>query len=59
MGGYPLIMRGDGDDQHDLGVDGALQPWISGLWSSILEKWQLDLGLQIISDDSLRNLFKS
>jgi hypothetical protein len=52
-------MRGDGDDQHDLGVDGALQPWISGLWSSILEKWQLDPGLEIISDDSLRNLFKS
>ncbi|KAJ2346822.1 NAPDH-dependent diflavin reductase, partial [Coemansia sp. RSA 2671] len=31
--------RGDGDDQHYLGVDGQLDPWLEELWDVMLSKW--------------------
>lgn len=31
---YPL---GLADDQHDLGVDGALEPWLEGVWARVLQ----------------------
>lgn len=33
LGGEQIIPRGDGDDQHSFGYDGALQPWLDQLWS--------------------------
>lgn len=35
LGGSPLCNRGDGDDQHKFGVDGALVPFLEQLWPAI------------------------
>ncbi|KAJ1814333.1 NAPDH-dependent diflavin reductase [Coemansia sp. RSA 2598] len=35
LGAEPVVGRGDGDDQHYLGADGALDPWLESLWSSL------------------------
>ncbi|KAF9605146.1 hypothetical protein IFM89_014137 [Coptis chinensis] len=32
LGGTPIIERSLGDDQHPLGYEGALDPWLSSLW---------------------------
>lgn len=35
LGAESIVERGDGDDQHPLGLDGALDPWMTKLWSSL------------------------
>ncbi|KAJ1880736.1 NAPDH-dependent diflavin reductase [Coemansia sp. RSA 486] len=35
LGAEPVVERGDGDDQHYLGVDGALDPWLTSLWDAV------------------------
>jgi sulfite reductase alpha subunit-like flavoprotein len=35
LGATPLIERGDGDEQHVFGVQGALQPWLECLWKAL------------------------
>lgn len=35
LGGTSIIERGFGDDQHPSGYEGALDPWMSSLWSSL------------------------
>ncbi|KXS19357.1 riboflavin synthase domain-like protein [Gonapodya prolifera JEL478] len=37
LGATPIIERGDGDDQHPLGFDGALYPWLTKLWDRLSE----------------------
>ncbi|KAJ1728216.1 NAPDH-dependent diflavin reductase [Coemansia biformis] len=41
LGAQPIVDRGDGDDQHYLGVDGALDPWLAGLWAELLSRFPL------------------
>ncbi|KAJ2828379.1 NAPDH-dependent diflavin reductase [Coemansia furcata] len=41
LGAHALVRRGDGDDQHYLGVDGQLDPWLDDLWEAVLGKWPL------------------
>ncbi|KAJ1956804.1 NAPDH-dependent diflavin reductase [Linderina pennispora] len=41
LGGTPVVPRGDGDDQHYLGTDGALDPWLEGLWEELLLKYPM------------------
>ncbi|KAI9467547.1 NAPDH-dependent diflavin reductase [Coemansia sp. RSA 989] len=41
LGAHALLGRGDGDDQHYLGLDGALDPWLDSLWSRLLQKYPL------------------
>jgi sulfite reductase alpha subunit-like flavoprotein len=53
LGGKNLVRRGDGDDQHYLGVDGALDPWLSDWWNACLNLFPLEPGLEIISEDTL------
>ncbi|KAJ2399517.1 NAPDH-dependent diflavin reductase [Coemansia sp. RSA 2559] len=36
LGATAVIDRGDGDDQHYLGLDGALDPWLDALWAALL-----------------------
>lgn len=35
LGAYELIPSGEADDQHYLGIDGALRPWLDTLWSTL------------------------
>ncbi|KAJ1719113.1 NADPH-dependent diflavin oxidoreductase 1 [Coemansia erecta] len=39
LGAQPLVARGDGDDQHYLGVDGALDTWLETLWAALDARW--------------------
>lgn len=32
LGAEPLVEPGYADDQHDLGIDAVVYPWISGFW---------------------------
>ncbi|KAJ8655971.1 hypothetical protein O0I10_008411 [Lichtheimia ornata] len=41
LGANVMIQRGDGDDQHYLGLDGALDPWLQSLWEAIMAKYPL------------------
>lgn len=36
LGGQTLIPLGLGDDQHDLGYDATVDPWIESLWEELL-----------------------
>ena len=53
LGATPLLPRGDGDDQHYLGVDGTLNEWLENLWKIILQMRPLPPGTDIISADLL------
>lgn len=43
LGANPLLSLGLGDDQHDLGYDGAADPWLEDLWSSLLKLYPLPI----------------
>ncbi|KAI8893213.1 hypothetical protein BC833DRAFT_625093 [Globomyces pollinis-pini] len=48
LGAHPLLPCGDGDDQHYLGVDGALDPWLTSFWDNALSLFPMPKGLEII-----------
>lgn len=49
LGASILHPRGLGDDQHPLGYDGELVPWVQGLCEELLVYYPLDVG-QVIVD---------
>ncbi|GFO45694.1 NADPH-dependent diflavin oxidoreductase 1, partial [Plakobranchus ocellatus] len=51
LGGQPIHDLGLADDQHDLGVDAVVTPWLSKLWETLLNMYPLPPGLEIISSD--------
>ncbi|XP_062446971.1 NADPH-dependent diflavin oxidoreductase 1 isoform X1 [Rhea pennata] len=51
LGGSPLLPVALGDDQHDLGSDAVVDPWLVDLWDKILSLYPLPPGLEIISPD--------
>lgn len=53
LGGTPLLPRGDGDDQHALGLEGALDPWLQQLWDILLTKYPLPEGVSVLPDSTL------
>ncbi|KAJ8331849.1 NAPDH-dependent diflavin reductase [Batrachochytrium dendrobatidis] len=53
LGAAAIVPRGDGDDQHDLGLDGALDPWLDQVWSVILNLYPIPIGKEMISADVL------
>ncbi|KZP05434.1 riboflavin synthase domain-like protein, partial [Athelia psychrophila] len=48
LGGVEICPRGEGDEQHRLGIDGALDPWISDLLEALLLLYPLPPGIEII-----------
>ncbi|CAO3645453.1 unnamed protein product [Mucor fragilis] len=51
LGANMIVERGDCDDQHYLGLDGAFVPWAKNLWDVVLEKYPTSEPL--IPDDVL------
>ncbi|XP_032993957.1 NADPH-dependent diflavin oxidoreductase 1 [Lacerta agilis] len=51
LGGCPLLPAALGDDQHDLGPDAVVDPWLSDLWEKILALYPLPPGRQILNPD--------
>ncbi|NXX99557.1 NDOR1 oxidoreductase, partial [Centropus bengalensis] len=51
LGGNPLLPVALGDDQHDLGPDAVIDPWLVALWDKILTLYPLPPGAEIISPD--------
>ncbi|KAF9219893.1 riboflavin synthase domain-like protein [Gyrodon lividus] len=41
LGAREICPRGEGDDQHRLGIDGALDPWIEQLLETLLQLYPL------------------
>ncbi|MCO5585326.1 hypothetical protein L7F22_039259 [Adiantum nelumboides] len=35
LGAYEIIEGGEADDQHYLGIDGTLRPWLDTLWTTL------------------------
>ncbi|KAG0067994.1 NADPH-dependent diflavin oxidoreductase 1 [Linnemannia elongata] len=51
LGAVPFYEPAYADDQHYLGVDGTLGPWLTGLWKVALEKYPIPPPLKIIPED--------
>lgn len=43
-----VVGLGLADDQHPLGADGALEPWLDALWTNMLARIPLPPGCEII-----------
>ncbi|KNC47866.1 NADPH-dependent diflavin oxidoreductase 1 [Thecamonas trahens ATCC 50062] len=53
LGAYPVIPRGEGDDQHPHGLDGALHPWLDLLWEHLLLRHPLPPGHTVLTRQEL------
>ncbi|XP_073171096.1 NADPH-dependent diflavin oxidoreductase 1 isoform X2 [Lepidochelys kempii] len=53
LGASPILPVALGDDQHDLGLDAVVDPWLLDLWGRILPLYPLPPGLGIIGPDVL------
>ncbi|KAF9902050.1 NADPH-dependent diflavin oxidoreductase 1 [Linnemannia zychae] len=51
LGAVPFYEPAYADDQHYLGVDGTLGPWLTGLWKVALEKYPIPPHLKMIPED--------
>mmetsp|Transcript_28813 Transcript_28813/g.72502 ORF Transcript_28813/g.72502 Transcript_28813/m.72502 type:complete len:599 (+) Transcript_28813:171-1967(+) len=49
LGAQLILPRGDGDDQHPLGLDGALDPWLDQLWTQVDRLYPLQPGQKPIT----------
>lgn len=55
LGAAAIVARGDGDDQHNSGVDGALDPWLDAWWTNCMALFPMPAGLEIIPSTILPN----
>lgn len=51
LGGQPLLKIGLGDDQHDLGPEFVIDPWLENWWKKVLELYSLPDGVQPLGSD--------
>eukprot|EP00088_Acartia_fossae_P058241 TRINITY_DN6808_c0_g1_i8.p1 TRINITY_DN6808_c0_g1~~TRINITY_DN6808_c0_g1_i8.p1 ORF type:complete len:607 (-),score=81.11 TRINITY_DN6808_c0_g1_i8:200-2020(-) len=53
LGGIQLQPAGLGDDQHDLGPDFVIDPWLANFWDKALQLYPMPPGVQPISKETL------
>ncbi|XP_067132918.1 NADPH-dependent diflavin oxidoreductase 1-like [Centruroides vittatus] len=53
LGGNPFMPLVLGDDQHEYGYDGMINPWLDKFWSKLLEMYPLPNGTRIVGEDVL------
>ncbi|OBZ74519.1 NADPH-dependent diflavin oxidoreductase 1 [Grifola frondosa] len=53
LGAAEICPRGEGDEQHHFGIDGAFGPWIAQLSELLLQFFPLPVGLEAEPIDSL------
>ncbi|EMD32805.1 hypothetical protein CERSUDRAFT_161320 [Gelatoporia subvermispora B] len=53
LGAAEVCTRGEGDDQHPLGLDGAFEPWNKQLIDTLLEIYPLPPGAETTAPDGL------
>ncbi|XP_072908245.1 NADPH-dependent diflavin oxidoreductase 1 [Hemitrygon akajei] len=51
LGSNKLLPVGLGDDQHDLGPDAVIDPWLKEFWDHALRIYPLPPGLTMLGDD--------
>ncbi|PIK49574.1 putative NADPH-dependent diflavin oxidoreductase 1 [Apostichopus japonicus] len=51
LGASSLQQVGLADDQHDLGPDAIVDPWVTSLWDKVLALYPLPAGVEIISSN--------
>ncbi|KAM8934769.1 NADPH-dependent diflavin oxidoreductase 1 isoform 2-T2 [Pelodytes ibericus] len=51
LGANPIQSAALGDDQHDLGPDAVVDPWLQELWRKTMSLYPLPPGLSVVSDD--------
>ncbi|XP_078082829.1 NADPH-dependent diflavin oxidoreductase 1 [Mustelus asterias] len=51
LGSNGLLPVGLGDDQHDLGPDAVIDPWLKQFWEQALTIYPLPPGLRVLGDD--------
>ncbi|KAF8588109.1 riboflavin synthase domain-like protein [Ramaria rubella] len=54
LGAREICPRGEGDEQHEFGLEGGLDPWIKQLFVSLLTLYPMPPGLEIVPADHLR-----
>ncbi|PPQ97555.1 hypothetical protein CVT26_002340 [Gymnopilus dilepis] len=53
LGASEFYERGEGDEQHPLGIDGALLPWTEGLLKTLLDISPLPPGVEVEPSNTL------
>ncbi|CAM1317777.1 NDOR1 (predicted) [Pycnogonum litorale] len=53
LGGRCIHQIALADDQHDVGPDGIITPWLDSFWNVIMTMYPLPSGVEIISSDIL------
>ena len=53
LGGTQFVPIGLADDQHKLGVDGAVEPWLASVWAGLLARYPLEPGTVVIPASKL------
>lgn len=53
LGGQSIVPLGLGDDQHDLGYDAVVDPWLESLWKTLLTSYPLPAGVSPLDVNSL------
>ena len=48
LGGIQLLPPGLGDDQHDLGPDFVIDPWLESFWNLALQLYPLPCFLHVV-----------